>query len=212
MSTPNLTTTSHAVLGLLAIHPWSTYELTQQMDRSLGRMWPRAQSKLYEEPKKLVARGLATADTEMVGRRRRTVYAITDEGRRVLAAWLGEPGAGPVLEFEQLLKVSFAEQGTREDALATVAATRAWAEDRNVENLEAARQYAAGEGPYQARAAQGMLAGAFFTDFYAMVARWADWAKTQIEAWPDDPADAVADPDQLEQIARRADWNRATGS
>jgi len=37
------------------------YELTQQMGRSLGRIWPRAASKLYEEPKKLVAAGLARA-------------------------------------------------------------------------------------------------------------------------------------------------------
>src|SRR4051794_33638678 len=49
-SARGLTTTSHAILGLLAIQPWSTYELTRQMDRSLGRFWPRAHSKLYEEP------------------------------------------------------------------------------------------------------------------------------------------------------------------
>ena len=63
-----LTTTSFAILGLLAVQPWSTYELTRQMDRSLGRIWPRAQSKLYEEPKKLVELGLAEASTEPVGR------------------------------------------------------------------------------------------------------------------------------------------------
>jgi len=62
-----LSTTTYAILGLLAVQPWSTYELTRQMDRSLGRMWPRAQSKLYEEPKKLVALGLATATEEQVG-------------------------------------------------------------------------------------------------------------------------------------------------
>ena len=51
-----------------------------------------------------------------------------------------------------------------------------------------------------------MLAGAFFTDFYALVAWWADWAAQQIETWPDDPADAVADLAELEAIAQRADW------
>ena len=206
VSSPRLTSTSFAVLGLLAVRSWSTYELTQQMDRSLGRMWPRAASKLYEEPKKLVALGLASAATELVGRRPRTVYAITKTGRAALAAWLAEPGEGPVVEFEQLVKLSFAEHGTRADALRTVAAARAWARDRNVENLAAAREYAAGEGPYQDRAAQGMLAGAFFTDLYATVARWADWAEAQIERWPEDPAEAVADPDELRAIARRADW------
>jgi PadR family transcriptional regulator AphA len=201
-----LTSTTYAILGLLAVRPWSTYELTRQMDRSLGRMWPRAQSKLYEEPKKLVSLGLATAATEDVGRRSRTVYSITQEGRGVLADWLREPGAGPVLEFEQLVKLSFAEHGTREDALRTVATARAWARERNVENQRAAAEYAAGAGPFQHRAAQGMLAGAFFTDFYAMVDRWAAWATEQIEAWPENPADAVADPAALEEIRRRAQW------
>src|SRR6516225_11580209 len=101
MSTAPLTTTSYAVLGLLSIKPWSNYELTQQMDRSLGRIWPRAVSKLYEEPKKLVDHGYARASSEQNGQRARTVYAITAKGRRALASWLNEPGEGPVLEFEQ---------------------------------------------------------------------------------------------------------------
>lgn len=206
MSSPRMTGTTYAVLGLLAVQPWSTYELTRQMDRTLGRVWPRAQSKLYEEPKKLVALGLASAEDETVGRRPRTVYSITATGRRALARWLQQPGQGPVLEFEQLVKLSFAEHGTREDALRTIAAARTWAEQRNVENLAAARQYAAGEGPFQHRAAQGMLAGAFFTDYYAMVARWADWAREQVEGWPQNPAEAVADLTDLADIAQRAGW------
>ena len=66
MSTTRPTPTSHAILGLLAIRSWSTYELTQQMHRSLRRFWPRAESKLYEEPKKLVELGWATATLELV--------------------------------------------------------------------------------------------------------------------------------------------------
>jgi PadR family transcriptional regulator, regulatory protein AphA len=206
MSRSGLSTTSYAILGLLAVQPWSTYELTRQMDRSLGRIWPRAQSKLYEEPKKLVAQGLALARAERVGRRRRTVYEITPEGRTALAGWLAAPGAGPVLEFEQLLKVWFSEHGTRQDALDNIAAARSWAAERNEENLRAGRAYLAGEGPFQARAAQTMLAGAFLTDFYALVARWADWAEGVVQAWPDDPARAVPDPAELAAIVRRADW------
>ena len=202
----SLTTTSYAILGLLAVQPWSTYELTQQMDRSLGRMWPRAKSKLYEEPKKLVALGLAESRTEPVGQRPRTMYSITEQGRSALALWLQEPGEGPVLEFEQLLQLSFAENGTREDALRTVAAARAWAQERNAGNLVAARQYAAGAGPYQHRGAQGLIAGAFFTDFYAMVATWADWATEQISDWPDDPAEAVAGRAAFLDVLHRAEW------
>jgi DNA-binding PadR family transcriptional regulator len=206
MSSSNATSTSFAILGLLAVGPRSTYELTQQVQRSLGRMWPRATSRLYEEPKKLVVLGWATAAAESVGRRPRTVYTITQKGREALARWLAEPAEGPVVEFEQLLKLTFADHGSRDDALRTVAAVRAWAEQANAGNLATAREYASGKGPQQHRAAAPMLAGAFFTDFYALVARWADWAAEQIETWPDNPADAVADLAELHAIAQRADW------
>jgi PadR family transcriptional regulator, regulatory protein AphA len=207
MATGQPTTTSFSILCLLAVRPFSTYELTQQMLRSVGRMWPRAESKLYEEPKKLVALGYATATTEMVGQRQRTVYEITEQGRRALALWLEEPGGGPVLEFEQLIKVAFSDHGTRDGARRTVAAARAWAVERNRENLDAAAAYASGSGPFQDRAAQGMLAGKFFTEFYAMVAGWADWADEQIGQWPDNPADATANPTELAAILERARWS-----
>ena len=205
-SARGLTTTSYAILGLLAVRPWSTYELTRQMDRSLGRFWPRAESKLYEEPKKLAAQGFAEATSEQVGRRPRTVWSITDEGRRALAEWLHTPGAGPVREFEQLLKVWFSDHGTKADALASLAAARSWASERNEENKRAARAYLAGEGPFQQRAAQNMLAGAFLTDFCLLVARWAEWASDQVEQWPDDPSRATIDEAAMAQIAERADW------
>ncbi len=202
-----LTTTSYAILGLLAVRPWSTYELTRQMDRSLGRIWPRAQSKLYEEPKKLVGLGLAEASTEQVGRRPRTVYAITERGSAALAAWVREPGSGPVIEFEQLLKLFFAEHGSRDDALATLARAREWARERNEDNVSAAREYEAGEGEFQHRAAQNLLVGAFLVEFYRMVADWADWAAEQVERWPDDPSRAGSpDPEVFEAVGRRARW------
>src|SRR3954451_11277592 len=96
VSTPRgLTTTSYAILGLLALQSWSTYELTRQMDRSLGRIWPRATSKLYEEPKKLVEGGRAEAPAEVGGRRRRPMSPTPRGGGAALGEWLQEPGEGP---------------------------------------------------------------------------------------------------------------------
>jgi PadR family transcriptional regulator AphA len=200
-----LTTTSYGVLGLLAIKSWTTHQLTQQMDRSLGRLWPRASSKLYEEPKKLVALGLAEATADPVGRRPRTAYSITPEGRRALATWLAEPGAGPVLEFEGLLKVFFAEYGTRGDALASIAAARAWALERNEANLAVARAYTQGEAPFQERVAVTGLIGRFLTDYYAMVKDWADWAADVVTAWPDKPGAAPVNHVELNETLRRAE-------
>ena len=77
---PDLTTTSYAILGLLTIKPWSTYELAKQMQRDRF-VWPRAESNLYAEPKKLIAHGFASAHSEPRGKRRRTVYSITPGGQ-----------------------------------------------------------------------------------------------------------------------------------
>ncbi len=146
-SPPAMTTTSYAILGLLAVKPWTTHELVQQVDRSMRRMWPRAQSKLYEEPKKLVAHGYARSSDDSIGRRRRTRYTITAAGRRALAAWLQLPGDGPVLEFEQLLKISFADSGTKADILTNLDAARTWVAEQNAENLATAARLPRGPRP-----------------------------------------------------------------
>lgn len=204
---PRLTTTTYGVLGLLAVRPHSTYELTKAMDRSVGRVWPRAQSKLFEEPRKLVAHGYATAREESVGRRPRTLYAITRTGRRALAAWLAEPGEGPRLEFEGLVKLIFAEFGTREDALASVARARAWAVEMNAGNIEAAEKFAARDGRFEERRAVTLLLGAFLTDFYALVASWADWAAEEMSGWPDDIREHRGDPALTREVLARAHWS-----
>ena len=189
-SAPQMTTTSFAILGLLAVKPWTTHELVQQVDRSLRRLWPRAQSKLYEEPKKLVSHGYARAADDSVGRRRRTRYTITAAGRRALSAWLSQPGDGPALEFEQLVKIHFADSGSKADIVANLEAARAWVLEQNEENLVAARAYLAEEGPFPQRAALNQLPGRFLTDFYVTVARWVAWASDVVDAWPDDVRDA----------------------
>jgi PadR family transcriptional regulator AphA len=203
ISPPQLTTTAHAVLGLLAIRPWTSYELTKQMGRSLQHFWPRAESKLYEEPKKLVAQGLATASSRAVGRRTSTVYAITPAGRRALTAWVGRPGAGPVLEFEQLMQVFFSENGTRDDLLATLAASAEWAEERNRKNIEVAREYAGGRGAFPGRVAQDALVAACLTGFWDAIAAWAAWAREVVADWPEDISRADPPWEVIQAIADR---------
>jgi PadR family transcriptional regulator AphA len=204
-SPPPMTTTSYAILGLLAVKSWTTHELVQQVDRSLRRLWPRAQSKLYEEPKKLVAHGLARATDDPVGRRKRTRYTISAKGRRALARWLRTPGEGPVLEFEQLLKISFADSGSKADVLANLAAARQWVLDENEENLATARAYLEGRGQFPERAALNQLAGRFLTDFYVVVARWVEWASRIVEEWPDDVRAAQFDIAAAEDGVRLAE-------
>jgi hypothetical protein len=161
-------------------------------------------SKLYEEPKKLVAHGLATSTSEANGRRSRTVYTITAKGRRALAGWLAEPGAGPVLEFEQLLQVFFAENGTKADVLRTLAAAQEWARTRCRESVAIGEQYADGTGPFPQRLAELALSSRFLTDFYVLVGEWARWAAGVVETWPDNLGEAPHDPEMIAETLRRA--------
>jgi DNA-binding PadR family transcriptional regulator len=193
MSRPKLTPTSYAILGFLAIRPWTTYELAQQMQRTLNRVWPRARSKLFEEPKKLVEHGLASAAEESVGKRPRTVYSITPAGRRALAAWLGTPSEGVLLESEHLVKLFFADHGTTSDALATLASLGAWAEEQLEVFAEAAQGYLDGEGEFPDRAAVNVVTARFMVDFYALVADWSAFAADAMSSWPDDPGAAQPD-------------------
>jgi DNA-binding PadR family transcriptional regulator len=180
-----LTTTSYAILGLLALRPWSAYELANQMERSLHFVWPRAESKLYEEPKNLVEHGLATVRTEHQGRRSRTVYSITPQGQVALQAWLSLPGAGPVLEFEGLLKVVFAEHGSKNQLLANLRAIRLEAERILQFGARLAHEYFDHKGPFPERLHIHALVWRFLWESTKARLDWAIWAEAQVEQWPD---------------------------
>jgi len=105
MSTRPLTTTSYAILGLIAIRPRSTYELAQMMRRSLHFIWPRAESNLYAEPKRLVDGGMATAEVSWNGERKRTVYSITPRGADALRDWLADDADEWITEVSEVADV-----------------------------------------------------------------------------------------------------------
>lgn len=181
-----LTTTSYLILGLLALRRWSTYELAQQMQRSIHYYWPRAESKIYEEPKKLVAHGLATATREYAGRRPRTVYAITGDGRKALQTWLAAPGRGPLVEFEGLVKVLFAEQAGKDELLATLGSIRTEVERTRQHHAELAADLAETGGPFPKRLHVNSLVFKFMWDQAEMLLRWVTWAEEEVARWPDD--------------------------
>jgi len=215
-TTGSLTPTSYAILGLLAIKPWSTYELATQMDRTLSRFWPRARSKLYEEPKKLVAAGLAEATPGTHGRRPRTMYAITAAGRRALAGWLAAESSPPVFESELLLKTFYAENGTTADLAAGLTQLRAWVAELTATNVAVGSSYLRGEGQYADRLAILVLTGRFLDDYLEMLDRWAAWAGEIVADWPDRPADAEPDlaamAGTVEQATARAERLARNGS
>jgi PadR family transcriptional regulator, regulatory protein AphA len=183
MSRKQLSPTSFAILGLLSIQPFTTYELAQQMDRTLSWFWPRAASMIYEEPKKLVTAGLATSQVIFTGKRRSTVYEITDAGRAALRDRLDTPAAGMRMEFEAMLKVAFADAGDVTQLRVAVREIRADAEARLAEIMDRSTQYAATGGPFPDRLPIAAITGKLLMGQYEAVVRWARWAGDAIDEW-----------------------------
>jgi PadR family transcriptional regulator AphA len=181
-----LTTTAFAVLGLLSLRDWTTYELAQQMQRGVGNLWPAARSMVFEAPKQLVAAGLAAVRHEQIGRRPRAVYSITDEGRQALRGWLAEPGMPPSLAFEGILKLLVADAADARSALASLAEAQRWGAELQAIGRRMAADYLSGDGTFEHRAHIVALTFAFLFDFAVLVERWSEWAASQISAWPTD--------------------------
>jgi DNA-binding PadR family transcriptional regulator len=186
-----LTTTSYALLAALALREHSTYELAKQIRMGWRYFWPRAESNVYAEPKRLVAAGLAASRKESTGERPRTVYSITEAGRRALTAWLASPSAGQRYESEALLKVFFAENGTLDDMLAAIRTLRDDATAQIEHFQQLADQYGAGEGQYPERFALSALIARLLGEQQKATVRWADWAEPLVSSW-DTPSGADA--------------------
>lgn len=211
-SVPSRSTTAYAMLGLLALQPWSTYELAQQVRRSLTWFWPRAERRLYDEPKRLVADGLATATPGFTGQRRRTVYEITEAGRDELAEWLGRPPAPRAVDFEGMLKVFFADAGSRDALLATLDEIAADARDR-LGRLDLMIDQALTEGArFPERVHLQALTLRQHVDAEMAVLDWATWATEQVTTWTTstDPGSWAAQV-ELARLHERITLAAATG-
>jgi PadR family transcriptional regulator, regulatory protein AphA len=111
------------LLGMLAVHPWTSYELTQQVRRSLRFIWGTSEGHLYREQARLVALGWASVEEEAAGRRTRKRYSITDAGRAALGEWLSTEPQAPGFQIEGILRTFFADQGSPAQLVAAMEAT-----------------------------------------------------------------------------------------
>lgn len=181
------TQTSYAVLGLLAIKPWTTYELARQSERSLGFFFPRAERAVYLEAKRLVALGWAQSKKESTGRRASTVYRITAAGRRALRAWLQAPSAPTQLQSEPALKLFYVDQA-RDQLGALVEAIRSDA----AAALAQLGTQAAGASAFPERMPTNVLSMRLVTDVHAALHDWSEWAAAAVTVLESGDEEAIA--------------------
>lgn len=182
--TPHTTTSSYAVLALLDLKPWTGYELTQQAQRSLRYAWPKSERLLYSEPKKLVELGLATVHQEDNANRTRNVYTITEEGRRVLDEWTKTRTQPPRLEIEALLRVLFADHGSREDVIRALDELENDIGEHHGAIVELMASYLDGGHPFPERTHLSVLFATFQIEMFKAIERWIEFARDEIDEWP----------------------------
>jgi len=179
-----LSTTSFALLGLLAFRDWTASELAGQMERSLNFMLPRAASGIYVEPRSLEEHGLVDATEVPESKRIRARYSITHRGRHALLAWIRRPSTLTVFESEAALKLALADVATTADVLRLIDELEADARMRTGQLLRIFDDYAQGHGPYPDRAHVVGVASRLYYDHYAAMIDWARWARAEVDQWP----------------------------
>ena len=181
----DLTTTSFAILAQVAVRPWSTYELAQQRVRYFRYVWPRAESAIYREVKRLSAMGLIKAKKEYTGKRARTVYSITPEGIEELRQWLATPVSPFAMDFEAILRLFVAPLGTKEQILSTLDQVRADARDMLRFSGQVKQEFLDGINVTQDQVHIRALAVDFFISLLNTVDAWAVRTRAEIDTWND---------------------------
>ncbi len=171
----DLKTTELAILGLLARRPWSAYELTQYMRTSnIRAIWPRAESRLYEAPKKLARLGYASTEIATVGKRSRTIYSINQKGLEALTTWMGEDSRPFGFEYEALLKLALGDVGDSRHRLSQLATLERQSDEDWATLAAFFQQFASGESeePSADRQVQNLLVNSFIRELLDARRRW----------------------------------------
>jgi len=180
-----LTTTSYAVLAQVAVRPWSTYELAQQRVRYFRYVWPRAESAIYREVRRLSAMGLIRGKKEYKGKRARTIYSITKEGTAALREWLGTPIMPMAMDFEALSRLFVAPLGTKEQFVSTLTQVREDAQEMLGFAGKVKQEFINGISATQDQVYIRALAVDFFVSLLNMVDAWAGRTLEEINSWDD---------------------------
>lgn len=177
------TPTSYALLGLLELRPWTAYELVGQSRRSLRWFWPRSEAHLYAELKRLVQLGYADAERVRAGQRNRTRYSITAAGSTAMQAWLRTPPLPPSLEFQGLLRVLFADQGTVDELRAALRATNEQARAMLADEMDLIREALTTGGQFPERLNLNVAVAEFLDSYTRLIIDWTERTATEVASW-----------------------------
>ena len=100
-----LTGLSYVVMNMIGRNGAGPHDLVQMARREQRLYWAGAESKFYEQPKRLEKLGYLTSEKTPGKTRERTHYRLTDKGIRALQEWLALPSPFPRIQNEAAIRV-----------------------------------------------------------------------------------------------------------
>jgi DNA-binding PadR family transcriptional regulator len=99
--------TRYAILGVLLGGPASGYEIKSFMVRSTAYFWRESDSTIYPMLKVLAREGKVLSEVVYVGKKKKEIFSITEEGRAEFGTWFESPTSEETPRNEFLLKFFF---------------------------------------------------------------------------------------------------------
>lgn len=100
-----LTGLSYVVMNLIGRDGAAPHDLVQMVRREQRLYWAGAESKIYEQPKRLEKLGYLTSQKTPGKTRERTYYQLTDKGLRALEEWLAQRSPFPRIQNEAAIRI-----------------------------------------------------------------------------------------------------------
>ncbi len=102
------------ILGLLSHEDLTGYDIKKRIDGAISFFWKGSFGNIYPALKNMETQGLITKIETSVGGREKSIYQITESGRRLLGDWLKAEQVHNELRYETLLKLFFGGAGGRD--------------------------------------------------------------------------------------------------
>jgi DNA-binding PadR family transcriptional regulator len=104
--------TRFVILGFLIDGPRSGYDIGKMIARSTSNFWQESDASLYPTLKILKKEGLVTAETVLVGKRKKEIFSITAAGKEAFSHWFSLKPEKDAHREEFLLKLFFTDEST----------------------------------------------------------------------------------------------------
>jgi len=104
MST-ELSELSYVVMNLIGRNGAAPHDLVQMARRGQRLYWAGAESKIYEQPKRLEKLGYLVSEKQPGKTTPRTYYRLTEKGVAALRDWLARPSRFPRIQSEAAIRI-----------------------------------------------------------------------------------------------------------